>query len=926
MNSSKYIVIFIILSFVMGCSAGTDEVAQMGNAQQSLKNNDARTAMIKLKSTLQDDPENRSVRRLLGELYLRQGDGGSAQTELLRVQQLGENGAEISLLLAQAFMLGSEFDDALKSLSLPDVATSEQLAEAGLMRGDIYMAQKEQQKAMDAYDVAISAMPNSQWALLAGVKLLLLERDLKQAIAKMIDMTRAYPDSVDGWLLQGRINTSMADYAAAEISYGKALGATGTEQHTRFGFQARLGLIQAALAQSNASAASKHVNVLLTQLPNHPMPKYFDALLLYQKQEYSKAAERLAQVLNVMERHLPSQLLMGATQYALGQYEQASRHLTRVINAIPAHQQARKMLAAVHMKLQSPDEAVRILASAAADESADAELLRIVGVAAISAGDVAGGQRYLNRALAQGESAEIRSELAKVYLAQGEYNEAIKELEEISGDRALQARIMIALTHVKQGDIDSAMAEASALEAGYPEEAIVDALMGSIHQVLGDRGRARESYRQALAKNRLFVPALLELAKLDAEDSHFTESEQYFKQVLRADSNNLRAFFGLAKIAESRNEMNQAIDWIERASMSNPAAIEPALMLARYYIRGKQFEKAAGIVAKGIQSNPNNILLMRMDAQINFSQGNKVEAVEILKGAMLSYPDDSSIVTTLAAMQRKLGSNEQARRSLLRGLRSIPDALSIEIALIDLEISNAWYAEAEARINALKKKRGSNAVVYALDGQLNLALKKYESAVLAYQQAFNLAPSLGALSKLMRLKHQLGRRDEIDRDVEKWRSLSASNLASEDKIAGIYLQLGENSQAIQFYESAIRRDAGNVPALNNLAWLYSLVNDSRSVAVARKAVELAPGVSSVVDTLGWALVKSGHYEEGVEHLRMAHRMSKDNDDIALHLVEALLKSASGKREAKKLLSDVIKRNPQARDRKDVQRLSSQLGL
>ncbi len=926
MNPFKYIIIFIALSFLMGCSAGTDEVAQTGSAGQYPKSDDARTAMIKLKSTLQDNPENRGARRLLGELYLRQGDGGSARAELLRVQQPGENSAEISLLLAQAFILESEFEDALKSLTLSDVATPEQLAEAGLMRGDIYIAQKDQQKAIDAYNVAISAMPNSKWALLAGVKLLLLDGDLKQALAKITDMTRVYPESVDGWLLQGRVNTSMADYAAAEISYGKVLGATGTEQHTRFGFQARLGLIQAALAQSNTLAASKHVNVLLAQLPNHPLPKYFDALLLYQKQEYSKAAERLAQVLSVMEQHLPSQLLMGATQYALGQYEQARRHLARVINAIPTHQQARKMLAAVHMKLQSPDEAVRILASAAADESADAELLRIVGVAAISAGDVVGGQRYLNRALAQGESAEIRSELAKLYLAQGEYNEAIKELEEISGDGALQARMMIALTYVKQGDIDSAMAEASTLEADYPEEAIVDALMGSIHQVQGDRERARTSYLQALAKNRLFVPALLELAKLDAEDNHFTKSEQYFKQVLLVDSNNLRAFFGLAQIAERRGEMNQAIDWIERASMSDPAAIEPVLMLARYYARGKQFEKAADIVAKGIQSNPNNILLVRMDAQINFSLGNKVEAIEILKGAMLSHPDDSSIVTTLASMQRKLGSNEQARRSLLRGLRSIPDALSIEIALIDLGISNGWYAEAADRIGTLKKKLGSDAIVYALDGQLNLALKKYELAVVAYQQAFNLDPNLGALSKLMRLKHQLGRQDEVDRDVEKWLSLSALNLASEDKIATIYMQLGENTQAIQFYESAIKRDPDNVPALNNLAWLYALANDSRSVAVARKAFELAPGASDVVDTLGWALVKSGHYEEGVEHLRMAHRMAKGNDDITIHLVEALLKSASGKREARQLLSDVIKRNPQAADRKDVQRFSSQLGL
>jgi len=922
MSQYKHLVILITLLFVAGCGVGSNEENQPG----SEGNNDARAALIKLKSTLRDDPENRDARRLLGELYLEQGDGDSAQKELMRAQQPGESDAEISLLLAQAFILENEFDDALKYLSLPDTATPGQLAKAGLMRGGVYVTQGEPEKARGAFGIAVSTVPGSQWALLAGVKLLLLDRDLKQALASIIVMTGQYPDSVDGWLLQGRIYINMADYAAAEISYGKALGATGTEQFTRLGFQARLGIIQAALAQSNASVASKQVNVLLAQLPNHPLPKYFDALLSYQVQEYSKAEERLAQVLKVMDHHLPSQLLMGATQYALGQYEQANLHLTRVVNAVPSHQQARKMLAAVHMKLQSPKEAVRVLASAAADENADAELLRIVGVAALSAGDVAGGERYLNRALAQGENAVIRSDLAKLYLTKGEYSEAIKELEEISGDGALQARMMIALTYVKQGDIDSAMAEAKKLAVSYPEEAVVDALMGGIHQTQGDRGRARASYQQALAKNRSFVPALLELAKLDAEDNRFTESEQYFKQVLLVDSNNLRAFFGLAQIAEGRNDVKQAIVWIELAFESDRTAIEPVLVLARYYAREKQLEKAAGIIEKGIQSNPNNVLLMRMDAEINFSQGNKVEAVEILKAAALSNPGDDSVVTMLASMQRKSGNDEQARQSLLRGLRSIPDALSIEIELIDLEIANARYADAAARIKGLKKKLGNNAVVYALDGHLNMVLEKYEDAAQAYQQAFNLSPSLGMLSKLMQSKHRLGKRDEIDRDVNQWIALSASNLASEDKIASIYMQLGENARAIQRYESAISRNAGNVPALNNLAWLYSLENDSRSISVARKAYELASNSSDVIDTLGWVLVKSGEIEEGIEFLRKAHRMAEDNDEITVHLVEALVKSGSGKREAKKLLNDVIKRNPQAENRKDVQRLSSQLGL
>jgi len=926
MGLLKYIVILIALFSLGGCGFGPDVATQMDNARQSLNERDYRSAMVELKSILQDNPENGKARRLLGGLYLQIGNGSAAQKELLRAQRLGEDGAEMSLLLSQAFILQNEFDKALKWVLLPEGAAPEQQAEAGLLLGDIYMALGDPQKAREAYSAVANVQPSSEWALLAEIKGLIMDRDLRQAASKLISAMNQYPGSVDGWLLQGDINRSMADYAAAEASYKKALEATGTEQHTRSGFQARLGIIQASLAQSDISGAAKHINVMLTQLPNHPLPKYFDALLFFQQQDYGKAEERLVQVLKVMERHLPSQLLMGATQYALGNYGQANQHLTRVVSAVPSHQQARKMLAAVHMKLQSPQEAVKVLEPVVGDENTSAELLKMVGLAALTAGDVASSERYLNRALEQGESAVIRSELARIYLSRGEYDEAINELEKISGNEALKARMMIALAHMKKGSIDSAKAVAGGLADEYPEEAVVDALIGGIHLSQGDRGKARASYQQSLSKNKLFVPALLQLAKLAFEDGNLIEAEERFKQVLLAEHNNLSAFFGLAKIAERKNDPKQALAWIERARKDSPESIEPVMVLARYYIKDKQLTKAADIIREGVKTHPDHTLLRRMDAQIKFDQGNGAEAVDVLKQAIEKAPEDEVLVIMLASMQRKLGHDEQARQSLLKGLRTAPDGLNIEIELIDLEIANAQFGAAETRIEDLKKSGKHNAVAYALEGHMNMTMKKYSGAAGAYQQAFNLNPSYRFLSKLMQAKHKLGQRDEIDRAVAKWLSLTASNLANEDKIAGIYMQLGENNQAIKHYEAVIKRNPDYVPALNNLAWLYSLKNDPGSISIARKAYELAPRSSEVADTLGWVLVRDGQYEEGVERLRDAYRMSKDNDDIAIHLAEALLKSGSELPEAKQLLREVLRRNPQAQHRQDVQALSNQLDL
>lgn len=916
MRSLKNITVSFALFALAGCGLGPSEETRMGNARENLAAHDYRAAMIELKSVLQDNPKNSEARLLLGEAYLPLGDGASAQKELLRAQTLGVNGAKISIQLARAFLQQNKLDEALGWTNLPDGAAPDEQAQAALVRGDIQMGFRDPEKAREAYRLSLAASPQSVWSQISAVKLLLMDDALKKAANTIDQMLQQYPNNVEGWLLKGYISKGLVDHVAAEASYKNALKATGTSQYTRLGFQARLGIIQAALTQSDITDAAEQIDILLKQLPSHPLPKYFDALLAYQQKDYEKSQERLLQVLKVMEKHLPSQLLLGATQYALGQYEQASQHLTRVVNAIPSHLQARKMLAAVHMKLQSPLDAVKVLEPVVADENASAELLAMVGQAALSAGDVVNSERYLSRALQQGDSAALRSELAKLYLVKGEYDGAIKELEKISGNEALQARIMIVLAHLKKGDADSATTVMRELVAEYPEEAIVDVVSGGIYLAQGARDKARISYQQALSKDKLFVPALLGMARLDSEDGRLIEAEEFFNQVLLADSSNLRAFFGLAQIAERKNDLEQALSWIERARKSNPELLDPVLILTRYHMRLEQYGKALEIVRDGIEANPRQMVLQRLNAQIRFEQGDGAEAVEILKRVVQKSPEDASLVMALATMQRKLGRDEQARQTLSKGIQADPKLLSLEIELIELDIASSQFKAAENRIERLKKSEKNRAVGFGLEGNLKMAQEKFSDAAEAYQQALKLNSSYLFLAKMMQAKHKLGKRNEIVRDVADWLS-SPENLVNESSIASIYMQLGENSQAIQHYEAINRRSPGQVTAINNLAWLYFQEGDARAISTARRAYELAPQAPEIADTLGWILYKNQQIDEGEQLLREAQKAAPNNIEIVLHLAQVLAQTPAGRQEARQLVQQLVEKSPELAQRSEV---------
>ena len=86
------------------------------------------------------------------------------------------------------------------------------------------------------------------------------------------------------------------------------------------------------------------------------------------------------------------------------------------------------------------------------------------------------------------------------------------------------------------------------------------------------------------------------------------------------------------------------------------------------------------------------------------------------------------------------------------------------------------------------------------------------------------------------------------------------------------------------YEQALAIDPNSVPALNNLACLYSeQLNDlNKAYDLARKAHELQPQEASAGDTLGWVLYKRGDYQQALSILQNSAQAG-DNPEIQFHL-------------------------------------------
>jgi tetratricopeptide (TPR) repeat protein len=164
---------------------------------------------------------------------------------------------------------------------------------------------------------------------------------------------------------------------------------------------------------------------------------------------------------------------------------------------------------------------------------------------------------------------------------------------------------------------------------------------------------------------------------------------------------------------------------------------------------------------------------------------------------------------------------------------------------------------------------GENAMAQYGRGVSAAAAGQRDEAFAALERAAELAPQDPALARQPRfVPLMLDRGDALGR-AGRWDDALAQFRAAEALAPGdaeIQVKLGDAHQgaarwaeAEKFYLQAIRLNARNPIAFNNLAWMTveSKGDAKKAVAWASEAVKLSPGSSPFHDTLGWAQRAAG---------------------------------------------------------------------
>lgn len=916
----KYIMYLILLSAVLLVSAcGAPNEQSVLKAQEFLNKGETRLAIITLKKVLQNNANDRDARVLLAKVYLPLGDGYSAEKELLRAKGLGLENEIFVVLMSDAFLLQGNPEESLALLKKHANFTSDQSLYSALL-GKAYFNMRNILEAQEAFDKAVVLNRRSLEGLMGQAKIYLIKNErnnAKQIIKLLMDL---YPLHAEVRSLAGDLNSINNNDIQAEKEYLKSIKLQTIKQVTRLSFIVKLKLAKTLIKLNKLEEALKEIQYLNAHRPNNKDVKYLRAVIAFKNENYTIAFDNLIISLAGNNNDTQSNLLMSATHIALEQFEQARVRLLAVLAYQADHIMAKKMLASVYFKLNLPEKAFNILPEIS-DNSSNNELLALLGKAAVYGGDIDKGINLYKRIIDNDPGKdEIRIDLAGLYVAKGEFNRAIQELSDINDNTLGKANKIKILAYVRKGDYKHAMGLISDIEKNLPEDPSVNVIKGAIYLNQGERQKANNAFIKAFKINDAFYPALFNLARMAYSEGDLLLAEDWYKKVLQTDQSNLIAMSGLAQIYEKRNDIVAAKDWMVKAVLQNPEALYPVQSLVHYYIKVKQYNSAAKLISNYSKNNNESVALIRLKLKLSYASNLNNDVILQLNKLVDLQPLVLNNYLQLAQLYVKNIEWSNAENILESAKKALGESLQLNIALSQLAIKTGHYNQSIQYIDKIFLDEKNTAIAHGLMGDLYMQQMKFKAAVNEYRKGIKENKHYRYLAKLISAQITSGKIDDAKITIKLWIKEKAVNLKEYRVFALLYLQLKDQGEAIKLYEFIVEHDKKDIIALNNLAWLYQEVNDSRALITAKKAFNLAENTASVVDTYAWALLLNGDIDKAIEYLNKALQLDPSNIDIKLHMIGALTESNKGKNKAKGLLQEILKELPSLNKRKDVRML------
>jgi putative PEP-CTERM system TPR-repeat lipoprotein len=892
---------------LQGCSKESNLSAEehIELAKDMEANGNLKGMVIQLKNAIQKSPDNPQARLMLGEAYLEFKQADSAIKELTQARKLGVGEARITPLIGEALLQNREYQRVLDEIQTSDSSSPRDRARVMQLRADALLGLRKFPEGCALFEASSQVDPQWHKALIGIAGCEYAQGHVDAARSALIKATQIAPQSSESWVSLAKLERSENRPNEARKALDSALKANNAD------LDALVERASLLVDLKDYKAATRDAERIRSLYPKHFLGEYALALIAFNEKKVDIARDHVALALQLAPGHLPSLLLSGAIEYALGNMQTAETQLNRVVQSWPRHPYANRLLAAAQLGQGRVDEAAKTIKKADPDQSEDVAIRLLAGEIALARKQFAEANRHFEKAAAlQPENAGIRTQLAKARLGQGDPR-ALDDLRAASAmDATWQgADSALILDQIRNRQFDAALQSIATLEKKAPDSPQPWNFRGLVYLSQQDFPKARENFEKALKLDPAYLPATANLAELDLHDNKPEAAKARFESVLKADKSNLDAMLGLAGLANRAGNRAEQLAWLERAHKSAPQAPQPLVLLSNFYLNQGDYAKALVYAREANDAHPNDTAALGVLGDIQLASGEVDSALSTFRKLAELAPRSAAVRLRLARAQVANKQSGAAHTTLLKASELDPTSVAVQDAQLQLEMAEHKFEAALQIARKLQANQPNSPLGYEREGDIRVAQGQADQAVAPYEQALKRGQSAAATIKLLRALHFSGNTRRADEQIAAWLTQHPQDKLMRAYAAEYYLVTGRNRNAIAQYEYLLRLEPKRADYLNNLANLYLRERDKRAQATAERALALAPDSPGIQDTLGWILVEKGELAAGLGWLKKAVSAAPKAASIRYHYAAALARSGDTPR-AKKELQALLAAQPQ----------------
>ncbi|MCL1986148.1 MAG: tetratricopeptide repeat protein [Betaproteobacteria bacterium] len=448
--------------------------------------------------------------------------------------------------------------------------------------------------------------------------------------------------------------------------------------------------------------------------------------------------------------------------------------------------------------------------------------------------------------------------------------------------------------------------------AVYPDDTNLNLLMAEALLEYGQAEKAVKHMRLFAEKHPQVADAKIELALLLVKRKRFEEANVLFSALPREDRNYLVEYYH-ARALNGLGRQDDALLHFTAAVKEQPKLIEAWAELALLYEKRKDHKNARQAYDELLRlSETNPDLLLRL-VTLSLNLGETERALEYTRKG----PNSPNFI--LAAVGIFLENKQwKAAQILLEELRkhpNPPEEVYLYLASIAIDANNS-PEEALAWIEHISPDSSVYGRAIPLRVQLLATLGKKEEALAFLKQEREKAPEDHKLFQL-EIRHLafMERLDAAlalaDTGMRNW----PADLDLAFLRASLLDERGDKKAAFAAMEKIARADPKYYQALNYLG--YTLADEnrelSRALELLTKAVDLAPDLAYILDSLAWAQYRLGKFNAAWESISKVVDMDSSEDPTIWEHYGDIATALGKVEEARKGYAKALDLNPKNAD-------------